>query len=103
MQGRKEKGVSYFLPFTFKVLQRNYHPSSSEDRTEFIGFASQLAQFSCFFQFYTWNTIDEHQYRLKRSQKDRGELLKYIIYKKQVVSFTNSVQDRNSSMASKSV
>lgn len=35
------------------------------------------------------------------SQKDRGELVKYIIYKKWVVPFTNSVQGRNSSMASK--
>lgn len=58
---------------------------------------------SAFFQSYTWNTTDEHPCGLKRSQKDRGELLKYIIYKNRWGFFTNSVQDRNSSMASKSV
>jgi len=56
MRGRKEKGVSSFLSFTFKVLQRNYRSSSSEEKTEFIGFASQLAQFSCFFFKITHGT-----------------------------------------------
>lgn len=50
MRGRKEKGVSCFLPFAFKVSQPDYCSSSSEEKTEFIAFVSQLAQFSCFFQ-----------------------------------------------------
>lgn len=49
MRGRKEKRVSYFLSFTFKVLEGNHHSSSRVGKTEFIGFPSQLAQLSCFF------------------------------------------------------
>lgn len=79
MWGRKEKGVSCFLPFTFKVSQPDYHSSSSEAKTEFIAFVSQLAQFSCFFQCH-WTPLMNTN--TLSSQKGRGELVKYIIYKK---------------------
>lgn len=75
MQGRKEKGVSCFLPFAFKVSQPDYCSSSSKEKTEFIAFVSQLAQFSCFFQCHRTPLMNTNTLS---SQKDRDSKIHYL-------------------------
>lgn len=75
MQGRKEKGVSCFLPFVFKVSQPDYCSSCSEEKTEFIAFVSQLAQFSCFFQCHRTPLMNTNTLS---SQKDRDSKIHYL-------------------------
>lgn len=75
MQGRKEKGVSCFLPFAFKVSQPDYCSSCSEEKTEFIAFVSQLAQFSCFFQCHRTPLMNTNTLS---SQKDRDSKIHYL-------------------------
>lgn len=81
MGGRKEKGVLYFLYVQGLNSVTTTHLPIRKRKNSLVLLLNWL-NLAAFLQSYTWNTTDECQEGFKRSQKDREELLKYIIYKK---------------------